>query len=407
MNKIEKMIAELCPNGVEFRPLQDVFTTRNGYTPSTSNKSFWENGTIPWFRMEDIRENGQILSDSLQKITPEAVKGGKLFPANSIIIATSATIGEHALITVPHLSNQRFTSLTPKPEFIQRFSMKFVFYYCFALNEWCKSNTTKSSFASVDMAGFKKFPFPIPPLAIQNEIVRILDTMTALTSELTSELNLRKLQYQHYRDSLLNFGTHTDSEASKQAIIATGNRKNATWSTLGDENFVEISNSARKPVKASLRKSGSIPYYGANNIQDYVDGCTHDGTYVLIAEDGSASLESYSIQYAEGKFWANNHVHVVRGKNQLDTRFLYYYLHTVNFMPFLPNKDRAKLTKADMMKIPIPVPSKEEQARIVAILDKFDTLTHSITEGLPREIALRQKQYEHYRDLLLSFPQAI
>ncbi len=86
------------------------------------------------------------------------------------------------------------------------------------------------------------------------------------------------------------------------------------WRNLGDTSLFEIANNGRKPVKASLRIAGETPYYGANNIQDYVDGYTHDGEYVLIAEDGSASLENYSIQYATGKFWANNHVHVVRGK---------------------------------------------------------------------------------------------
>lgn len=88
------------------------------------------------------------------------------------------------------------------------------------------------------------------------------------------------------------------------------------WVPLGDDNLFEIANAARRPVKASLRAPGVIPYYGANNIQDYVEGHTHDGEYVLIAEDGSASLENYSIQHVRGKFWANNHVHVVRGANR-------------------------------------------------------------------------------------------
>ena len=144
-----------------------------------------------------------------------------------------------------------------------------------------------------------------------------------------------------------------------------------------------------------------------------MDGYTHDGEYVLIAEDGSASLENYSIQYATGKFWANNHVHVVRGKQGLNTRFLFHYLRIVDFIPYLPNKDRSKLTKGEMIKIPLPIPCPEDskksleiQAKIVRVLDKFDTLTNSISEGLPREIELRQKQYEYYRDLLLSFPKS-
>lgn len=191
MNQIEKLIEELCPNGVEYKPLGEIFKTRNGYTPSKSNASFWSEGTIDWFRMEDIRENGRILNSSLQKINPSAVKG-EPFPANTILVATSATIGEHALITVPHLSNQRFTALIINPEYKDYFDIKFIFYYCFNLSEWCKRNTTQSSFLSVDMRKFRKFLFPIPPLAIQNEIVKILDTFQSLEAELEAELEARK-----------------------------------------------------------------------------------------------------------------------------------------------------------------------------------------------------------------------
>jgi type I restriction enzyme S subunit len=205
MSRIDELIAEKCPHGVEFKELQQIFVTRNGYTPSTTNKAYWTDGTVPWFRMEDIRENGRILSASLQQITLEAVKGGRLFPGNSIIIATSATIGEHALITVPHLSNQRFTSLALKQEFVERLDMKFVFYYCFVLNDWCRNNTTTSSFASVDMSGFKKFRFPIPPLTIQREIVKVLDAFTQLEAKLEAELEARRKQYEHYRNRLLTF----------------------------------------------------------------------------------------------------------------------------------------------------------------------------------------------------------
>ena len=216
MRRIDELIAELCPEGVEFKEIQELFVTKNGYTPSTTNKAYWTDGTVPWFRMEDIRENGRILSESMQQITEEAVKGGRLFPANSIIVATSATIGEHALIRVPHLANQRFTSLALKPGFAKQFDMKFAFYYCFVLNDWCRNNTTTSSFASVDMNGFKRFRFPIPPLEVQREIVKVLDTFTQLEAELEAELEARRRQYQYYRDALLSFDERM-SGASKQA----------------------------------------------------------------------------------------------------------------------------------------------------------------------------------------------
>lgn len=167
------------------------------------------------------------------------------------------------------------------------------------------------------------------------------------------------------------------------------------WKTLGDEEFIEIADNARKPVKASLREPGKIPYFGANNIQDYVEGYTHEGEYVLIAEDGSASLENYSIQYVVGKFWANNHTHVVRAKSDLNTRFLYHYLRIVNFIPYLTGGDRAKLTKGKMSEIPIPIPPLPVQVEIVRILDAFTELT--------AELTARKKQYSYYRDQLLSF----
>lgn len=194
---------------VVWKTLGEVFDLKNGYTPSKSNKEYWENGSIPWFRMEDIRENGRILDNSLQHISRSAVKGGKLFPSNSIIIATSATIGEHALITVPFLANQRFTSLSLKPEFADKLSIYFLYYYCFNLSEWCKKNTTTSSFASVDMNGFKRFPIPIPPLAEQEKIVAILDKFDTLTHSVSEglphEIALRRKQYEYYREQLLNF----------------------------------------------------------------------------------------------------------------------------------------------------------------------------------------------------------
>ena len=168
------------------------------------------------------------------------------------------------------------------------------------------------------------------------------------------------------------------------------------WKPLDE--VANIVNNARKPVKSSLRVSGNIPYYGANNIQDYVEGYTHDGEFVLIAEDGSASLENYSIQWAVGKFWANNHVHVVNGKEKLNNRFLYHYLTNMNFIPFLAGKERAKLTKAKLQQIPIPIPPLSVQTEIVKILDALTALTSELTS----ELTLRRKQYEYYREKLLS-----
>ena len=95
MSQLERLIQQLCPDGVEYISLGELFDTKNGYTPSKSHPSYWANGTVPWFRMDDIRQNGRILSAATQYVSEKAVKGTP-FPAKSIIDATSATIGEHA-----------------------------------------------------------------------------------------------------------------------------------------------------------------------------------------------------------------------------------------------------------------------------------------------------------------------
>ncbi len=208
LHVIKQLLEEFCPDGISYYHLDQIFHIKNGYTPSKSNPKFWENGTIPWFRMEDIRENGGILSDSIQKVTPEAVKG-ELFPKDSIIIATSATIGDHALILTESLANQRFTYLSRKNNWIDLLLPKFIYYYSFILGDWCRNNVNISGFPSVNMDGFRRFMFPVPPLPIQNAIIDILDRFEAIVHDiqdgLPAEIALRQKQYEYYRDKLLTF----------------------------------------------------------------------------------------------------------------------------------------------------------------------------------------------------------
>ncbi|WP_447333374.1 restriction endonuclease subunit S [Klebsiella pneumoniae] len=388
MSYLEKLLDGV---EVEWLSLSKVFNLRNGYTPSKTKKEFWENGDIPWFRMDDIRENGRILGNSLQRISSCAVKGGKLFPENSILISTSATIGEHALITVPHLANQRFTCLALKESYVDCFDIKFLFYYCFSLAEWCRKNTTMSSFASVDMDGFKKFLIPLPcpdnpekSLAIQSEIVQILDKFTALTAELTAELTARKKQYNYYRDRLLSFeeGEVEWKTLGEVAVIGTGNHD--TQDAIEHGKYIFYAR-GREPLKL--------------NVFDF------DETAIITAGDGAGVGKVF--HYAKGKYALHQRAYRIVPNAFMNPRFVYHYI-TAYFFTYIQkasvSSSVTSLRRPMFLKFPIPVPPSEEQARIVEILDKFDTLTNSITEGLPREIELRQKQYEYYRDLLFSFP---
>lgn len=372
---------------VEWRALGDICNVKNGYTPSKSKSEFWTNGTIPWFRMEDIRKNGRVLDNSIQHVTPSAVKSGKLFPANSIIISTTATIGEHAVITKAFLCNQQLTVLSIKENAKKLIDYKFLFYYGFILGDLCRKNVNPGGFALIGTTKIKSFEIPIPPLKIQAEIVRILDAFTELTSELTSELISRKRQYTYYRDQLLTFN---DNEIE--------------WKLLGD--CAENLDSKRKPITSGLREPGDIPYYGASGIVDYVKDYIFDGDYLLVSEDG-ANLTARNTPIAfsiSGKNWVNNHAHVLKFETYAERRYIEYYLNSIDLTPYISGAAQPKLNQKNLNSIKIPSPSLKEKERIVAILDKFDALTTSLTEGLPREIKLRQQQYEYYRELLLSFP---
>ena len=384
MSYLEKLLDGV---EVEWLSLSKVFNLRNGYTPSKTKKEFWENGDIPWFRMDDIRENGRILGNSLQRISSCAVKGGKLFPENSILISTSATIGEHALITVPHLANQRFTCLALKESYVDCFDIKFLFYYCFSLAEWCRKNTTMSSFASVDMDGFKKFLIPLPcpdnpekSLAIQSEIVRILDKFTALTAELTAELTARKKQYNYYREQLMNLEEREDTREM----------------SIGDIYDFQYGTGNTIP-----KSGGQYPVYGSNGIVGSHDKYNSEDSPVI----GHIGAYAGIVNWGQGKHFVTYNGVICRHKSKEVLQKYAYHLLLLQDFGSKSNSASQPFVSYNILNAPIVfVPPLQEQARIVAILDKFHTLTSSITEELPREIELRQKQYEYYRDLLFSFP---
>lgn len=403
MNRIDELIAEYCPGGVEFRELQDVFTTKNGYTPSKSDASAWSNGTVPWFRMEDIRENGGVLGSSLQLINKTAVKGGRLFPANSILVATSATIGEHALITVPHLSNQRFTSLAPKPEFANRLDMKFVYYYCFVLDTWCRNNTTTSSFASVDMAGFKRFKFPIPPLAVQREIVTTLDEFSKLEAELAAELELeldaRRRQYDHYR-SLLLVPAH--ARTTKLGSIATFKYGfTAKAQPSGDYRFLRITDIL---PSGKLNPEGAKYVSGASDVRDYV---VESGDLLMARTGGTFGKTMLVEEGAPAAVYASFLIRIRLDRNTLLPDYYWHFaqssLYWSQANAMVSTGGQPQFNANVLKRIDVPIPSLSQQQVIVDQLNAFEAHMKDILGELPAELRARRQQYEHYRDRLLTF----
>lgn len=404
MSNLEELIERLCPDGVEYKTLTELFDTKNGYTPSKSKEEYWTNGTVPWFRMEDIRENGNILSKAIQYVSESAIKGS-LFPADSIIVATSATIGQHALIKVPSLANQRFTYLVLKDEFKEQIDIMFIYYCCFKLDEYCKECLNQGNFASVDMKKFLKFKFPVPPLEVQREIVRILDNFTFLTAELAAELAARQKQYEYYKEYL--FENHIfDVE----------------WKRL-DELFPFIRNGFVGTIKSFFtNETDGIRYLEGTNIHD---GVISDNEVLYVTKefhkkhiknqlkaDDILMVQSGHIGECAvvGKKYEGSNCHaliIMSNGGKCLSKYYVYYFHTIkgfkSLTPAITGGTIKHVLAGKIGKIKVPVPSLEQQQRIVDILDRFDTLCNDISSGLPAEIEMRQKQYEYYRDKLLTF----
>ncbi|PHH96691.1 restriction endonuclease subunit S [Fusobacterium nucleatum] len=188
--------------------LAEVFELKNGYTPSKSISEYWENGDINWFKIEDINTNGRVLNNSIEKVNKKGIKG-KLFPKNTLIISTSATIGEYALITKEFLCNQRFTCLITKEEYKDVVLPMFLKHYAYILSKKCRENIKVGNFPSVDMNKFKKIPILLPPLEVQKRIVEVLDNFEKICNDLNiglpAEIEARQKQYEFYRNFLLTF----------------------------------------------------------------------------------------------------------------------------------------------------------------------------------------------------------
>ncbi|EPJ3740924.1 restriction endonuclease subunit S [Providencia rettgeri] len=284
--------------------------------------------------------------------------------------------------------------------------------------KYLEENQSGSAYPAISDAKVKDFSIPIPcpdnpekSLAIQSEIVRILDKFTALTAELTAELNMRKKQYNYYRDQLLSF-EEGDFE----------------WMTLGDVTKKWYSGGTPTAGKPEFYEGGNIPWLRTQEVKFSDVSETEVFITPAALENSSAkwipeNCVIIAISGATAGRTAINKIPLTTNQHcgclEIDDKkALYRYVfHWVSFnyenIKALGQGARGDLNSTIIKNFRLPVPyandpekSLAEQARIVAILDKFDTLTTSLQEGLPREIELRQKQYEYYRDLLLNFPKS-
>ena len=273
---------------------------------------------------------------------------------------------------------------------------KFLYYFLLSKLDVISSFYRGSGIKHPSMYHVLEMLIPIPPLSVQTEIVKILDALTALTSELTSELTLRRKQYEYYREKLLSH--HNDSENSSQQKVDKDklfSTSNIQWLHLNEIYKFQYGIGNKIPTIG-----GEYPVYGSNGIVGSHNEYNSEDAPVI----GHIGAYAGIVNWAEGKhFVTYNGIICNKINDNVNSRYAYYLLLSQNFIDKANKASQPFISYDILNKCIVPVPPIEEQQRIVSILDKFETLTHSITEGLPLAIEQSQKRYEYYRELLLNF----
>ncbi|WP_286860283.1 restriction endonuclease subunit S [Proteiniphilum sp. UBA5510] len=370
MSRIEQLIAELCPDGVEFKELGEVCEFQRGQIITKKNTI---EGDIP------VIAGGQ---------NPAYYHNSSNRTGQTIAVSGSgAYAGFVSFWEIPIFLSDAF-SVNPLKELLLT---KYVYHFLKHNQVKIYGTQKGSGVPHVHGSSIAKFPIPIPPLPIQQEIARILDTFTYLDAELQAELEARKKQYEHYRNQLLNF-----------------EGKEVEWKTLGEVGKVCM---CKRVMKHETNSSGEIPFYKIGTFGKEANAYISRELYdeykkkfsfpskgdILISASGTIGRR---VIYDDkpAYFQDSNIIWLSLTNNMLLNKYLYYIYETIEWP--VEGGTIKRLYNDNFKKIKIPIPPLAEQERLVSILDKFEAL---VNEELPSEIAARRKQYEYYRVKLLTF----
>ena len=361
MNYIDRLVAELCPDGVDFYTIDELITLDFG-TRITKSK---DAGTIypvyggggASFRTDNYnREDKYVVSRFAMSEKCVRYVSGKFWMLDS---GFTYSVKDESLL-----------------------SYKYISYWLLNAQQEIYACSSQSAQRNLKTAEFKRFEVPVPPLEIQEAIVEILDKFTNLEAELEAELEVRRAQYEHYRTHLLSY----------ESLAARGQVR---WCALGD--VVRICNGRDYKTLSA----GDVPVYGSGGVMTYVSDYLSVGPTVLIPRKGSLD----NIYFVEGQFWTVDTIFYTEIGDALHPKFFFHYMKQMKLSRMNEAAGVPSMTQRKLSSIRIPIPSYEEQRRIADLLDRFDALVNDISSGLPAEIAARRAQYEHYRDRLLSFPE--
>jgi type I restriction enzyme S subunit len=341
------------------KTLGDVCELVNGATPDTKVREYW-GGKHAWITPAEMGGlDSPFISMSRRTLSDKGLAScsATMVPPKTVILSSRAPIGHLVINEVPMATNQGCKSLIPK----DGLDFSFLYYYLKANVEVLESLGTGTTFKELSGTQLKTVEIPMPPLDEQKRIVALLDAATARVAELTA-------CYEQARTHANNLFTSASREAFES---------NPDWpvKTIGD--VCAVLDSLRKPITKRDRTSGDYPYYGATGIVDYVGDYIFDERLVLVGEDGAKwDAGDRTAFIAEGKFWVNNHAHVLRCKpGVLVDSWLTHYLTMSDLKRYVSGLTVPKLNQGSLVSIAIPVPPLEEQERIVGHLDSMKAKT--------------------------------
>lgn len=360
MNKIEKLIKELCPNGVEWKKLGEIAKNLDSKRkPITSSKR--TTGEYPYYGASGIVDyiDNYIFDGDYLLISED---GANLVARNTPIafsINGKTWVNNHAHVL-----------------FIENyFCRKFIEVYLNSIS--LEPYISGGAQPKLNQENLNKILIPLPPLPIQTEIVRILDKFVEQQEQLERLIELRKKQYEYYREEMLK-----PKEGEK-------------WEKVIMSDVCDLK--AGKAISASeLNDSNAYPCYGGNGIRGYISKYSHEGNFAIIGRQGALCG---CVNWATKKFYATEHAVVVTPKNGNDSRFLYLLFTRANLNQYKSAGAQPGLAVNKLNELYFTIPSSKKQKQIVKILDFFETSIATLTTALE----VSKKRYEYYRDKMMRF----
>ena len=418
-----------------------------GKTPSMAEKKYWNNGTIPWVSSKDVKQ--PILSDTTDHITNAAVDEASMtvYPAGSVAIVTRSGILRHTFpvtyIPFETTVNQDIKILVTK----EGVSSRYVSHALQAYGEDIRRKTKKQG-GTVDSLDFQKvleYQIPVPSFEIQNRIVEVLDNFEKICSDLNiglpAEIEARQKQYEYYRDKLLTFAEtgntilsraeqsraeQSRAEQSRALIKLLQYVYGCVWLELGDvivslntglnpRKFFKLNTEDATNYYITIRemKDGKIvPSEKTDRMNDEARKLCNNRSNLEVGDvlfSGTGTIGETAVIEKEPSNWnIKEGVYAIKpNQTMIKPMYLRYILMTdfikKEYMKKAAGGTVQSVPMGELKKIRIPVPSLQEQNRIVGVLKQLDDLCNDLASGLPTEIEARQKQYEYYRDKLLNF----